>query len=422
MLTSALPGTSTNRLGKRESVALLAALMALNAIGIDAMVPALPTIGSSLGLVDENQRQLVVIVYMLGFGAGQLLWGPLADRFGRKPILVAGVGLYALFSISCALAPSFALLIAARAAMGAAASSTRVLVTAMVRDLFEGEEMARIMSLVFMVFMVVPVLAPSLGQAVLLVAPWRAIFWVLAGIAALLLAWGLLRLPETLHPDYQRALNPRDVGEAVRSVLTDRLAIGYTLTATALFGGLSAYIASVQQMVADVFHAADQLPLVFAAIAAPMAVAAWANSAIIGRFGMRRVGHVALVLFIVVAVAHWVIEWRGDETLMLFVVLMGLGMMCFAFCAANFSTLAMTNMGPIAGTASSVQGLISTIGGALIGLVIGQAFDGTVGPFLSGVVLTGVAALGFVLFTERGRLFGPIDEYEKSAPLLPMPH
>ena len=416
MLTSALPGTSTNRLGKRESVALLAALMALNALGIDAMLPALPAIGSTFGLVDENQHQLVVIVYLLGFGLGQIVWGPLADRFGRKPILVAGVALYVACSIASAIAPSFAWLIAGRAAMGAAASSSRVLVTAMVRDLFEGEEMARIMSLVFMVFMVVPVLAPSLGQAILLIAPWRAIFWVLAGIAALTLAWGLMRLPETLHPDFRRALNPRDIAEAVRGVVTDRLAVGYTLTTSALFGGLAAYIASVPQMVTDVFDATDQLPLVFAAIAAPMALAAWGNSAIIGRFGLRRVSHAALLLFIAIAAAHWTVERLGTETLILFITLQGLGLMCFAFCTANFSTLAMTNMGPIAGTASSVQGLVSSIGGALIGLAIGQAFDGTVGPFLSGIVLTGLASLGFVLITERGRLFGPIDFDEKQAP------
>lgn len=409
MLTAALANDPIRRLGRRESVALLGMLMALNAVGIDAMVPALPAIGASFHLVDANRLQLIVITYMIGFGAGQLLWGPLADRFGRKHVLGWGVGLFAASAIACTMAPTFALLIAGRAMMGAAAASTRVLVTAVVRDLFKGEEMARVMSLVFMVFMVVPVLAPSLGSAILLVGPWQSIFWALAGIAGLLLLWGETRLPETLHPDFRRALDPRAILEAVRAAVGDRLAVGYTLTATALFGGLSAYVATIQQIVADVFHAGPRLPLVFAAVAGPMALAAWGNSAIIGRFGLRRVGHSALLLFLALVLLHLAVAASGHEALMLFVILHGVTLMSFAFCSSNFSTLAMTNMGEIAGTASSIQGFTSTIGGALIGLLIGQAFDGTVLPFLIGLAGTGVIALGCVLVTERGRLMAALD-------------
>src|SRR6478735_510343 len=164
---------------------------------------ALPAIGRSLHVAQENQRQLVVIAYFVGFASTQLLWGPLSDRFGRKPILAAGITLYAICALLCAFAGSFPLLIAGRLAMGASAAVTRVLVVAMVRDLFEAEAMARVMSLVFMTFMLVPVLAPNIGQAILLVASWRAIFLVLAGYAVLMLAWSSWRLPETLHPEYR---------------------------------------------------------------------------------------------------------------------------------------------------------------------------------------------------------------------------
>jgi len=184
--------------------ALLAGLMALNAFAIDAMVPALPAIGRSLGVAHENDRQLVIVAYFVGFASTQLLWGPLADRFGRKPVLAAGIILYTLFALLCASAASFPLLISGRVAMGASAAVTRVLVIAMVRDLFEGEAMARVMSLVFMVFMLVPVLAPNVGQAILLVASWRAIFFVLAGYALTMLIWSSVRLPETLHPEFRR--------------------------------------------------------------------------------------------------------------------------------------------------------------------------------------------------------------------------
>jgi len=413
MLQAALPAaTSRRRLGRRESVVLLAALMSLNAIGIDAMLPALPAIAHSLGASAANEQQLVIISYMIGFGVGQLFWGPLADRFGRRPLLVAGLLLFALFTLGCVVATSFPLFIAGRVAMGAAAASTRVLVTAIIRDLFEGEAMARVMSLVFMVFMVVPVLAPSVGQAVLLIGPWQAIFGALMLYAGVLLGWALIRLPETLHPEDQRSLDIGSVLETTRLVLLDRLAVGYTLASTALFGALSAYVASIQQIVADAFHATQWLPLVFAACAAPMSAAAFTNSRIVGRFGLRRVGHAGMIGFLLIGGAHWMVARAGDESLGLFIIMQGAALVAFALCSSNFSTLAMTNMGAFAGTASSIQGVIGTIGGALIGLAIGQAFDGTVVPFLAGMTMTAAVSVLIVLATERGRLLQPLEPAE----------
>jgi DHA1 family bicyclomycin/chloramphenicol resistance-like MFS transporter len=399
------PTPPGGRPGRRETVALLAGLMALNAFAIDAMIPALPDIGARLGVADENERQLVVLVYFAGFGFGQLVWGPLADRVGRKPVLASGVALYTAFAMLCGLAWSFPLLIAARFAMGMSAAVTRILVLAMVRDLFEGEAMARIMSLVFMVFMLVPVLAPNVGQAILLVASWRAIFIVLAGYGLLMWLWSYLRLPETLHPEYRRKLDLREIGAAVRQACTDRLSLGYTLAMTALFGGLTAYIASIQQIVFDAFDAGRLIGPIFAAVAAPMALASWANSRIVGRFGLRRVGHGGLIAFVAVTVLHALLGWAPGEPLWLFVLLMSLTLTAFAFTTSNFGTLAMTNMAAIAGTASSVQGVISTILGAAVGFVIGQAFDGTAHPFEVGLMLCGLASLAIALWTERGTLF-----------------
>src|SRR3954447_21624685 len=243
------PPGATRRPGARELTVMLALLMALNAFAIDAMIPALPQIGQSLHVADENQRQLVVIAYFLGFGSTQLVWGPLADRFGRKPILAAGVALYAVFALLCGIASTFALLIAGRVAMGASAAVTRVLVISMVRDLFEAEAMARVMSLVFMTFMLVPVLAPNIGQLILLFAPWRAIFVVIAFYAAAMLSWSWWRLPETLHPEYRRTLAWREMGSAIGQTISDPLSRGYTLALAATFSALIAYISSIQQIV-----------------------------------------------------------------------------------------------------------------------------------------------------------------------------
>ncbi len=397
------------RMGAKEVVALLAGLMALNAFAIDAMIPALPDIGADLGVAEENRRQLVVVAYMLGFGSTQLIWGPLADRFGRRPVLAVGVALYTVFAMLCGLATSFTMLVACRAAMGASAAVTRVLVVAMVRDLFEGEEMARVMSLTFMVFMVVPVIAPSVGQAILLVAPWRAIFLVLGGYALFMGMWSFMRLPETLHPEYRRSLNLRAIWRGIAATLRDRLSLGYTTALTAIFGALTGYIASIQQIVFDAFRAPEMIGLVFGAIAAPMALASWTNSRIVTRFGVRRVGHAGLLLFFVTGTIHLLVAVRIDEPLWLFVALMATAFIGFAFTSSNLSTLAMRNMAAIAGTASSVQGVIGTIGGALTGLAIGQSFDGSAIPFLAGMTLCGLAALLATLVTERGRLFGRKD-------------
>jgi DHA1 family bicyclomycin/chloramphenicol resistance-like MFS transporter len=396
------------RPGTREMTALLAGLMALNALAIDAMVPALPAIGRSLNVGEENQRQLVVIAYFIGFASTQLLWGPLADRFGRKPILFAGVTLYGVFALLCAFATSFPLLIAGRVAMGASAAVTRVLVIAMVRDLFEAEAMARVMSLVFMVFMLVPVLAPNIGQAILLVASWRAIFIVLAGYAAVMLAWSSWRLPETLHPQFRRSLAWRPMLAAVAETVRDRQSRGYTLAMTISFSALIAYISSIQQIVFETFAAPELIGLTFAAIAAPMALASWLNSRFVGRFGLRRVGHSAAAAFGVITALHAAVGLSGHESLPVFILLQGLTMASFAFTSSNLGTLAMENMAPIAGTASSVQGVVSTLGAALIGFAIGQAFDGTVIPYLLGPAACAAGGFIAIVLTEPRRLFAPL--------------
>ena len=293
--------------------ALLAALMALNSFAIDAMIPALPQIGQSLNVARENDRQLVVIAYFVGFAATQLVWGPLADRFGRKPIMAAGIGLYGIFALLCAFAQTFPLLIAGRIMMGASAAASRVLVVAMVRDLFEAEAMAKVMSLVFMTFMLVPVLAPNVGQLILLVASWRAIFVAFAAYAVVMIIWSSIRLPETLHQEFRRPLEWRAMTTAIANTLREPQSLGYTIAVTVSFSGLIAYISSIQQIVFDVFHEPRLIGLVFASIAAPMALASYLNARVVERFGLRRVGHSAALAMVVITAAHAAVAIAGFE-------------------------------------------------------------------------------------------------------------
>jgi len=401
------------RPGTREMTVMLAGLMALNAFAIDSMIPALADIGKSLRVAHENDQQLVVIAYFLGFASTQLVWGPLADRFGRKPVLGIGVVLYGAFALLCAFAGSFPLLIAGRVAMGASAAVTRVLVVAMVRDLFEAEAMARVMSLVFMTFMLVPVLAPNIGQLILLFASWRAIFVVIAVYALIMLVWSSLRLPETLHPEFRRPLNWRGTFGAIAETMREPLSRGYTLATTISFAGLVAYISSIQQIVFDAFHAGRYIGLVFASIAAPMALASWLNSRVVGRFGLRRVGHSAALAFVAVTGIHAAVALAGLESLPLFIVFQAVTMACFAFTSSNLGTLAMEHMAPIAGTASSVQGVVGTVGAAAIGFLIGQQFDGTATPFVVGTAVCAAGGFLLIVLTEPKRLFAGIQSREE---------
>jgi len=408
------------RPGAREMTAMLAALMALNSLAIDAMIPALPAIGRSLHVGRENDLQLVIIAYFIGFAATQLLWGPLADRFGRKPIMAAGVGLYGLFALLCGLAQTFPILIAGRVLMGAAAAATRVLVVAMVRDLFEAEAMARVMSLVFMTFMLVPVLAPNIGQLILLFGSWRLIFLVLVVYALVMVVWPWIRLPETLHPEFRRPLDWRAMAGAVAETVREPQSRGYTLAMTVSSAALIAYISSIQQIVFDVFHEGRLIGLVFASIAAPMALASWTNSKVVGRFGLRRVGHSAALAFAVITATHAAVALAGLETLPLFIVLQGLTMGAFAFTTSNLGTLAMEHLAPIAGTASSVQGMVGTIGGAAIGFVIGQQFNGTIFPYVTGIAFCATGSFLLIVLTEPKRLFARIGS-RRTEPFSPIP-
>ncbi|WGM46477.1 Bicyclomycin resistance protein [Brevundimonas sp. NIBR10] len=388
-----------------EFVCLIALMMALNALAIDAMLPALPDIGAALGVENPNSRQWVVTAYLLGFGGAQLIYGPLSDRFGRKPILLVGVGVYVLFSVVAMLAPTFETLILARIGQGMGSAATRVLAVSIVRDRFSGRTMARVMSLSFLVFLGVPIIAPSLGQLILLVAPWEGIFGVLAFAGVALLIWATLRLPETLKPEDRLPIQFGRVAGAFGQVITNRISLGYTLAITAITGALFGFINSAQQIFFDVFEAPALFTTIFAAIAGGIAVAAILNARLVERLGSRLIGHSALIGFTTMSAIHALVALSGHETIWTFAVLQTLTMFCFGLIAGNFGSMAMEPMGHIAGTASSLQGFFSTIVGSLTGFAIGQAFNGSTVPMTLGFASCGLLALCAVLFAERGRLF-----------------
>ncbi|WP_395945203.1 multidrug effflux MFS transporter [Brevundimonas sp.] len=404
-MTSSPAPAPVQKPGFVEFVCLVAALMAMNALAIDSMLPALPHIGADLGVQTANGVQWVVTAYLLGFGAAQLVYGPLADRYGRKPVLMIGVGIYVVFSLLATLAPTFDALIAARIGQGLGSAATRVLVVSIVRDRYSGRDMARVMSLSFLVFLGVPILAPSVGALIMQFGPWRWIFGVLMAFGLSVMLWAMIRLPETLHPEYRQPIRMGRILSGFREAVTNRVSLGYTLAMGALMGGLFGFINSAEQIFSDVFHARAAFPLVFAAIAGGIAIASLLNARLVGKLGSRLISHTALIGFIVIGAVHAAVAMAGFENIWTFGILQAMTMFCFGLMAGNFGSMAMEPMGHIAGTASSAQGFLSTIMGSLAGFAVGQQFNGSTVPMMVGITGYGLLALAVVLYAEKGRLF-----------------
>jgi DHA1 family bicyclomycin/chloramphenicol resistance-like MFS transporter len=390
--------------GRVEFILLISCVMMLVAFAIDSMLPAFPFIGRSLG-IPVTEQPLIITAFMIGFGLAQLFVGTLSDQYGRRGIMVWSLFAFGITSLLAALAPDFTLLLVARFAQGVAAAGARVVVTSAVRDRYEGREMAQVMSMANVIFMAAPILAPSMGALVLMVGPWPWIFGVLALLGLVVWAWVGLRLPESLKPENRVSITPRHVLQSFRTVATDRQSLGYSLAMTAMVGALMGFLVSVQAIFDQTFQDAAFLPAGFALMAIGMAIASLINSQIVMRYGMRLIGHASLIWFTVLSGIHLAVAISGHETIWTFIGLQTLTMMGFSFAAANFGAMAMENMGGVAGTASSLQGSFSTVAGALVGTVIGTAFDGTTVPLYTGYFVGGLLALIIVLVTEGGRLF-----------------
>lgn len=413
---------ATRVLSRPEFIALMAALMAINALAIDVMLPALPYMGEHLNIASENERQFVVSAYMLGMGIAVLAFGPLTDRFGRRGPMLAGIGLYVIAALAAAFAPDFGTLLALRFIQGMGAASARVITTAVVRDRYSGREMAEVMSLTFMVFMAIPIVAPGIGQVLLLTGPWQSIFVFMAALAGVLWVWTFIRLPETLAEDKRRPLSLSGVLDGFRIVFTNRVAISYGLAGTFLFGALFGFITSSQQVYVDIYGLGVYFPVAFAAMAGLMAVSSFTNSKVVRRFGMRRLAHGAMLVYTLGSAVWLALALIGFLPLWLFFSLLAIIMFCFGWSASNMNSLSMEPLGAVAGTAASVFGFIQTVGGALIGSYIGQQFNGTTVPVAIGYLAMGVLTLACILVAEKGKLFGVGEQYGKAPSAEHMAH
>jgi MFS transporter, DHA1 family, multidrug resistance protein len=387
------PAPVIGRLGRTEFITLVAALIAINAFAIDIMLPGLQQIGESLGEADSNRRQLVIPAYMLGFGVLQLVFGPLADRFGRRIPLLFGIGAYVLAALAANFVTDFNALLILRVLQGAGAAASAVIAIALVRDTFVGDQMAKTLSLVFMVMMVSPILAPSLGQFLLTVMSWKGLFVFMAGLGGLVMVWVFLRLPETLKPEDQRPFTFRSIVEGFGIVFGNRVSLSYIMATALIFGALMGFLTSSQQIYVGHFNMGPWFPAFFAAGGVCSAIGGFINSQVVTRYGMEKLSHRALGVFTLLSLVMLVFGVFNMLPVYAFFALSCMLFACFSFVMSNFGALAMMPLGAVAGTAASTQGFLQMVIGAALGAMIGQFYNGTTVPLALGFVLLSAAAL-----------------------------
>jgi MFS transporter, DHA1 family, multidrug resistance protein len=405
-----------------EFTALLALSMALVALGIDIMLPALGAIRAELDLPpDSTAVALLVTAYFVGLALGQLAYGPASDRFGRRRALFVGYGVYVIGALAAAASPSLGLLVASRFLWGLGAAGPRVITVAVIRDTYEGDRMSRAMSFVMAIFILVPIIAPLLGAVIVDLASWRWVFGACVVGAVVIAVWALLRLPETLADEHQLELRFRRIATAIRVVVSDRQTLGYSLAMTALYGSFLSYIASSEIIIGETFGRAEVFPAIFATLAAVMGGAMLLNARIVGRIGTRRLAHGTLLIYLGVAGTFLLVSLMtgGRPPLWAFMLCIAPLLASHALLIPNLNTIAMINMAPVAGTASSLIGAAQIAIGALLGSLIDQAFAGTVLPMSTGFVGFGIVALVLLVWAERGRLFQPLHPRPEPVPVAP---
>ncbi|WP_119389509.1 multidrug effflux MFS transporter [Taklimakanibacter lacteus] len=388
-----------------EFIALIALTFSLIAMSIDSMLPALGDIANDLGARDPNDRQLVLTAFFGGLTLGQFIYGPISDSTGRKPAMYAGIICFIAGGLICALTHDFTTLILGRVLQGFGAAGPRIVAMAMVRDLYAGRAMARIMSFVMAVFILVPILAPSIGQLMLLFASWRGIFYGLVIVGIIDFLWLATRQEETLKPADRVPLSLGHILRATREALSNRVTLGYTLATGFVFGAFISYLGTSQQIFQEQYGTGKLFALFFGILAAGIGLASIVNAKLVMRFGMRNLSKWALWSACLLSVGFLGVAYLldGHPPLWAFVSFMTVLFFFNGLLFGNYNALAMEPMGHIAGVAAAVTGSLSSLVAVSAGTPIGRLYDGTVIPLIAGFACMGLAALLATEWAERGR-------------------
>jgi DHA1 family bicyclomycin/chloramphenicol resistance-like MFS transporter len=396
---------TTRKIGSFEFIVLVALLNALVAMSIDTMLPAIGQIAAELNATNPNDRQLIITLFFAGMMVGTLIWGPLSDATGRRPAIFTSLACYGLGTLICFFAWSFPVIIIGRLVQGFGAAGPRIVSIAMVRDGQSGAAMARVMSFVMSVFMLVPILAPSIGQLVLLVADWRVIFLGFLVIAALSLAWVHFRQQETLPPERRNPLQASPMLDAAWQFLRHPVALGYTIAVGFIFAAFINYLGTSQQIFAEQYAQGEWFAVWFGVFAVAIAFAMILNGRLVVRLGMRRLSKYALRGEIALALAFLIPAalYAGHPPLWMLGVYLFATFFCCGILFGNYNALAMEPMGRIAGMAAAMSGFLSTLVAIVFGGTLGQFYNGTVLPLVLGYGAFGLLALLFSEWAERRR-------------------
>ena len=392
-----------NRLNKNEFIALMAMLMSITALAVDAMIPALGQMSHDLEVGNANDIQLVISSVFLGMGFGVMIYGPFADSYGRKKTIYLGVSIFLIGTLISIFAGNLYMMLIGRMIQGFGSASCRVVTMAIIRDKYEGQEMAKIMSLIMMVFIIVPAVAPLLGQGILIFAEWRAIFWFIFVFATISLFWMHFRQRETLAPENVRPFSIKTIFFGLIETITTPISMGYTIASGIIFGAFVSYLSSAQQIMVGQYNLGELFPLYFGVLAIAYGFAAYMNSKLLTKFTMQQICFVALLLQSTLSFAFLMISINsgGNLTFGVFYIYMTLNFICIGPLYGNFNSMAMQPFGHMAGLATSVISAIQTLVAVFVGGIIGQMYDGTVQPLVGGYMFCGIIA--FIIFTLAKR-------------------
>lgn len=388
-------------------IAMVAMLMSLTALSIDAVLPAFDYIRVDISMSNPNHAQLVIGFLFAGLAVGQLISGPLSDAFGRKPVLLMGLAIYVVGTCLCYFAQDLDTLLLGRFIEGIGVSGPYISAVAIVRDRFAGRQMAKVLSLVMMIFILVPAIAPSVGQAILILADWRGIFVFYLFYAFVMLCVILFYFKETLPPEKRNPLSFASVGGAFKKVVTNRITISHAIAMGLVFGSFIGYLSSSQQIFQGIFDTGKMFNVYFGCLALVLGVSSKVNSLIVGRLGMRLICQRALSTIIVASSLFLLFQWWGSISLLGLMVYLSSIFFCFGMVYGNLSAIAMEPMGKIAGVATAIIGSLSSCISMALGALIGQLFDNTLQPLTISLIIVPLAALGLITFSYRSSAATP---------------
>lgn len=386
-----------------EFVALMASLMSIVALAIDALLPALSIIGRDLQTTEVGDNKLLITMIFLGLGVGQLLFGPLSDSFGRKPIVYFGFIIFLFASLICIYANSLTIIVIGRILQGIGLSAPRTVSISIIRDTYSGDYMAKIMSFVTVIFILVPIVAPALGKFILNIYSWQAIFYAQLIFAAIIGVWFWRRQKETLKEEFKVKFSSHLFIDGLKELLKFKETLAFTIISGFIIGAFLVYLSSSQQIFETQYGLVDEFPYIFAGLAITVGLATFLNGSLVMRFGMRNLAFYALILYCIVSILYVLIFWKqANPTIEVLLIFLALQFFALGFLFGNLRSIAMEPIGHIAGIGAAITGFIATMLSVPIGTYLGGFVNQTAFPVFIGFTICGVLSL-IIFMTFKNR-------------------